>query len=135
MTYSLELEVELPDSLNTTLRLNRFTRNKKNDYWDNLIFFLTKGRLPPYPLHSARLTFIRYHYRILDYDGFVGGLKPVADALQFAGVIKNDSYYVTGPWECSQLFMKKKEGSKLWLRVTETEINTGLKELKKELKR
>ncbi len=54
---------------------------------------------------------------MLDYDGLVGSLKPVVDALVSAQVLVDDSYGTLGVWDCSQMFRPKNDGPllELWL--------------------
>lgn len=56
---------------------------------------------------------------MLDYDGLVGSMKPVVDALVTCGILKDDSYKVTGPWDVTQSFRPKKSGELLEVFVTE----------------
>jgi hypothetical protein len=74
---------------------------------------------PKAPLKRARLTLIRYSHRMLDYDGLVGSMKPVVDALVASGVLEDDSWNVLGAWSVDQRFRKKSDGPLLELLVQE----------------
>ena len=116
--YKLNLTFDvLPKSLNRELRSHRFLRSRTNKQWDWLVYHLVRNRLPPEPLQKARLKVVRRFYRTLDFDGLVGSLKPVVDALVTAKVIKDDSWNTLGAWEVSQEFRPKSEGPQLelWL--------------------
>ncbi len=118
--YILDVQLHsLPDSLNKGLRGHRMKYFAKNKKWDFLILGMVRNRLPPTPLKRARITIVRHFWRSLDYDGLVGSMKPIVDALVDAGVIVDDSYQVTGPWVVTQEFRPKKEGPLLTVRVEE----------------
>ncbi len=118
--YKLDLTLHsLPDSLNKGLRGHRMKYFKKNARWDMLIFGMARHKLPPTPLKKARITIVRHFWRTLDYDGLVGSMKPIVDALVDAGVMVDDSYAVTGPWNVTQEFRPKKEGPLLTVLVEE----------------
>ena len=118
--YKLELTFHsLPKALNKALRTNRYKANAQNKGWDLLVFGMVRGKLPPEPLKFARITLVRHFWRTLDYDGLVGSMKPVVDALVDAGVLKNDSWETLGVWGVSQEFRSKKEGPLLTVVVEE----------------
>lgn len=118
--YRLDLTLHsLPDSLNKGLRGHRMKYFAKNKRWDFLILGMVRGRLPAKPLEKARITIVRHFWRTLDYDGLVGSMKPVVDALVSAGVIVDDNWKVTGPWIIDQQFRTKKEGPLLTVSVEE----------------
>lgn len=120
--YILSLEIPwLPQSLNKSLRAHRFKRHKENQAWDAYIggMVLTVGRMPPHPLPYARIRLVRHSHRMLDYDGLVGSLKPVVDALVSARVIADDSWKVLGAWDVDQRFRPKAQGPLLEIHLTE----------------
>lgn len=118
--YSLDLTLHsLPDSLNKGLRGHRMKYFAKNKKWDLLIFGMVRGRLPEKPLPKARIRIVRHFWRTLDYDGLVGSMKPIVDALVTAGVLEDDSWTVLGQWDVSQEFRSKKEGPLLTVHVEE----------------
>lgn len=84
-----------------------------------LIFGMVRGKLPATPLKKARITITRHFWRTLDYDGLVGSMKPIVDALVTAGVLVDDSWAVTGPWVVSQEHRLKKDGPLLTVLVEE----------------
>jgi hypothetical protein len=109
--YKLELKIDhVPKSLNIALRSNRHKNNKLHKQWDQLIYLKCARNLPPKPLKKAKISITRHFYRTLDYDGLVGSLKPVVDALVTAGVLIDDNWGVTGPWIVDQVFRPKKDG-------------------------
>jgi hypothetical protein len=107
----------LPDSLNKGLRGHRMKYFSKNKKWDLLIFGMVRHQLPPKPLEKARISIVRHSWRQLDYDGLVGSMKPIVDALVTAGVLADDNWNVTGPWVVDQQFRPKKDGPLLVVEV------------------
>jgi len=75
---------------------------------------------PIKPLEKAKIDIVRYSHRTLDYDGLVGSMKPVVDALVSCGVLKDDSWKVTGQWNVNQRFRPKKDGPLLEIMVRGT---------------
>lgn len=119
--YALHLEIPaLPKSLNTSFRANKWGRYKADQGWDLLIWEMVKDKLPEVPLSKARITITRNFYRMLDYDGLVGSMKPVVDALVTAGVLADDNWEVTGPWSVDQKFRAKKAGPLLVVSIDES---------------
>lgn len=94
-------------------------RHRLNKKWELVFAGLCRGKLPAEPLKKARLTITRHAYRSLDYDGLVGSLKPIVDALVAVGVLSDDSWKVTGPWVVDQVFRPKSEGPLLTISVGE----------------
>jgi hypothetical protein len=116
--YSLSLEIPwLPTSLNESLRAGRYANNAKNKAWDQYIWHSVHGKAPPKPLKKAKLKITRHAHRMLDYDGLVGSLKPVVDALVFAQVIADDSWNVLGRWEVDQQYRPERVGQLLTIIV------------------
>lgn len=70
-------------------------------------------------MKRARIRLVRHAYRTLDYDGLVGSMKPVVDALVTARVLKDDSWNVLGRWDVDQKFRPKKDGPELEIWITE----------------
>lgn len=71
------------------------------------------GKTPTAPLQKASITIVRHSHRMLDFDGLVGSLKPVVDALVSAGVLSDDSWGVVGRWNVDQKFRSKSSGPML----------------------
>lgn len=118
--YKLCLKInQLPKSLNKKLRSNRFKNNSENKQWDKLIYLETVKKRPDLPLKKASITLVRHSYRTLDYDGLVGSLKPVVDALVFSRIISDDSWKVLGRWNVDQKFRPKALGNLLEILVEE----------------
>lgn len=118
LMYTLRLTLHsLPDSLNKGLRTNRFRYQVKNKRWDFLVAGMVRNQLPDVPLTKAKIKIIRHFWRTLDYDGLVGSMKPVVDALVSARVLKDDSWNVTGAWEVDQVFRSKKDGPLLEIEI------------------
>ncbi len=76
-------------------------------------------KLPPEPLKKARIRLVRHFYKTLDYDGLVGSMKPVVDALVTSGVLIDDSWKTLHVWDCDQVFRPKKDGPLLEIFVNE----------------
>ncbi len=121
-TYKLYLQLDqLPKSLNKKLTAGKWGRHSENKAWDMLIACeVSQKSKPVKPLLKANLTLFRHSHRMLDYDGLVGSLKPVVDALVSCGVLKDDSWKVTGKWDVEQIFRSKKEGQLLEIMVQES---------------
>jgi hypothetical protein len=118
--YHIELTLHsVPLPLNKALRRHYLKRHRLNKRWELLIAGVSRGKLPPEPLKKARLTITRHAYRSLDYDGLVGSLKPVVDALVSVGILSDDRWSVTGAWVVDQQFRRKAEGSLLTISVDE----------------
>lgn len=118
--YTLDLEVHaLPKALNRSLNAHYMKRYKTNLGWDWTIAALCLGQVPEKPLTRARIKIVRHFYRMLDYDGLVGSMKPVVDALVTAGVLESDSWNVLHIWDVDQKFRSKKDGPLLEISVME----------------
>jgi len=127
--YSIEIEIQnqLPTSLNKKLKWgSKYSNGSQAKMWDALIYSMVADQLPAEPLLKAHITIVRHSYRTLDYDGLVGSMKPVVDALVTAGVLSDDNWNVTGPWEVSQVFRPKARGSLLQVRISEREVSGSL---------
>lgn len=72
---------------------------------------------PKTPLSKAIISIVRHSHRTLDYDGLVGSLKPVVDALVTCGVLSDDSWKVLGKWNVDQKFRSKCDGPLLEILV------------------
>lgn len=114
----------LPKSLNVKLRKNRWARSRENKTWDMLIEMQIGGKRPR--LECASLSIIRHSFRTLDFDGLVGSMKPVVDALVSAGVIKDDTWDVLGKWDVDQKFRPKRDGNLLEVFIREVKTPPGL---------
>lgn len=109
--YELKIALEvLPESLNDKLRSNRHALNREMKKWEFVISEAIEGKAPPAPLKKAQVSFVRHSFRMLDFDGVVGSLKPVMDALVAAGVVKDDAWGIVGAWSVDQKFRPKNEG-------------------------
>jgi hypothetical protein len=109
--YTLRVTLNtLPKSLNKKLAMHWAKRQKENKAWDMMIACAVRDKLPKKPLEKAVIHITRHNYRMLDYDSVVASCKPVVDALVTAGVIKDDSWGVLGPWHVNQVFRPKKLG-------------------------
>lgn len=106
-----------PKATNQLLGSHFFTKHKNAQVWKNLIKCVIGKNLPQEPLTKAKLTFIRYSNRTLDFDGCVASMKPLSDGLVESKVIKNDTYTITGDWVVSQKFLKRTEGSMIYILV------------------
>jgi hypothetical protein len=116
--YKLFLQIpNLPKSLNKKLRSNRFALMRENRSFDMLLACECSAKKPKAPLERANITLIRHSHRTLDYDGLVGSMKPVVDALVSCGVLLDDSWRVLGRWNVDQRFRPKKDGPLLEIMV------------------
>lgn len=105
--------------MNKSLRTHFYRRDQLNKAWSSYIWAETNDARPAKPLTSVKLSITRYSHRMLDYDGLVGSLKPVVDALVTCRILKDDSWNVTGVWDVDQKFRKKSEGQLLEIRINE----------------
>lgn len=113
----LQLDI-LPVSLNKKLRSHRYRNHRENKSWDLIIECACQDqKRPRTPLDKARVSIVRHSHRMLDYDGLVGSMKPVVDALVSAKIIKDDSWNVTGRWDVNQKFRSKSEGPLLEIMI------------------
>lgn len=118
--YELKIELnELPQSLNKKLRKHWTKQRRESKLWDTLIYQKVFRQLPPTPLKRAKLRIVKHFWRTMDFDGFVGSLKPVVDALVTAGVIEDDSWKVLHAWDVDQVFRDKKLGPLLQIEIKE----------------
>lgn len=118
--YRLTLSLPgVPKSLNRALRTHHRGRSRDNAAWDNEIAAECHGKKPPQPLPRAKISITRHAHRMLDFDGLVGSLKPVVDALVTAGVLADDSWKVTGGWHVDQKYRPERMGPLLEILVYE----------------
>lgn len=118
--FSLRVDIPwLPKSLNVKVRAGRYANDREMKAWSNYLSAELHSRKPSKPLTKARLTLIRHAWRTLDYDGLVGSFKPVVDGLVDAGIIVDDTWAVTGKWDCDQKHRPRKAGPLLEIRVDE----------------
>ena len=119
--YVLSLVIPwLPSSLNRMIRSHRFKNHHQNVVWDNYILGETQHKRPPQPITRARIRLVRHSYRMLAYDGLVGSMKPVVDAIVSARILKDDSWKTLGQWVVDQKFRHKKAGPLLEIYLEET---------------
>ncbi|MDD0853009.1 hypothetical protein HBN50_07870 [Halobacteriovorax sp. GB3] len=122
--YHLKIEIDLEQfkgkSLNRDIRTHYKKRNKTNNEIYDLVYFKVRNSLPIRPLTNYTLKICRYSSKALDYDGFVGALKPFVDGLTRAGVIMDDKWLYSGPWKVNQQYQHKKFGQKLLIEVIES---------------
>jgi hypothetical protein len=120
VTYRLSFELPgLPARANRLLGASKFTKHKNASVWKRAVVYTTMGKLPPEPLTRVKLTLVRCNYRTLDYDSAVMCFKPVVDGLVVAGVLKNDTWAITGKWDVDQEYAPKSEAK---LKITVEEI-------------
>jgi hypothetical protein len=107
--YSLVLELEgLPRMTNPSGRpVHWAVRMKEAQKWKQLVALVVPPRNRPIqPLSKARLVFIRFSSVSPDADGLVSGFKHIVDGLVQIGVLKNDTFTITGMpeyrWERSK---------------------------------
>lgn len=120
MGYELILEIDdVPESLNRMLRTHRFKANKIKKSWYYKISKLVGPNRPKSPLKKASISIERHSNRFLDYDNAVASYKMVVDGLVLCGVLDDDNWGVTGPWEFNQIYRPKKDGGLSVLKVVE----------------
>ena len=121
--YRLSFTVQgVPKSLNGLLNMKTRSYHQYNNYkqeWKRSIEMECSDLLPGVPLEFAKIKLVRCYYRFLDYDNLVGSMKPVVDGLVSAGVLMDDKYTNTGPWDVSQEKIPKKLGGYVKVYVTE----------------
>jgi hypothetical protein len=117
--YQLYLEIEnVPSSLNVKLRSHWRAQRRESFNWRATIASSVDD-FPEKPLTRASITLIRHGPKMLDFDGLVGSMKPVVDALKRCGVLADDSWAVTGAWNVTQKYRPKSEGVLLEILVAE----------------
>lgn len=119
--------VGLPKPVNEVWGKNRMIAYRNSQVWRKSVFYTVKGFEPQKPLTRAGISCKRFGTKFLDFDGLVGSFKPVIDGLCtikekvpkgltklqkdiykerlgiiWTGVLADDSWAITGPWEVSQ---------------------------------
>lgn len=82
----------VPESLNKTLGMNRFSYMKYRKKWYWMVHLAFVGKKPPAPLRVAEIHYVRHASRFLDFENLVGSLKPVTDGLRYSKVISDDNW-------------------------------------------
>jgi hypothetical protein len=108
----------IPKSLNVKLRSHWASQRRETRTWINIIAYHLDDK-PSQPLSKVKISIVRHSYRTLDFDGLVGSMKPVIDALVRLGVIIDDSWAVTGAWDITQKFRPKSDGPRLEILLQE----------------
>jgi hypothetical protein len=118
--YSLELTIPfLPMSYNKALSTHFQKRSDSNECWDHIVHLYSRGKKPLKPLGKVKLTLVRYNYRTLDFDGLVASFKAPIDAMVTAGILKNDTWKITGKWDVDQKFLPKSKAPFITIKVEE----------------
>jgi hypothetical protein len=68
------------------------------------------GSVPRRLSRELAFSITRHSHRMLDFDGLVGSLKPVVDALVTAGILEDDSWKHLGAWHVDQKFRPERQG-------------------------
>lgn len=110
---------QFPASLNTKLRSHYFSQRRESKVWQLIVKNKARGKIPPSPLLKAKIMVIRHAHRNLDFDGLVGAMKPVVDALVRCKIIHDDNWTTIGAWDVDQVFRPKKDGQLLEVIVIE----------------
>lgn len=91
----LEIPVATP-SLNETSQAHWIAGYRLKKRWKKLVrdaFYQSRANSPG-STHDAppcaRVHIVRYGKKRLDYDNFIGGLKPLIDALKLCALIQDD---------------------------------------------
>jgi len=118
--YTLELSLPMiPIPLNQLLRMHHQVRRRINDDYKNMVKAHMKTLLrPSLPLEKATITIVRNYYRFVDWDNCVASYKGIIDILvKKEGILVDDSYFVTGPWNVTQEFRCKDDGPLSWIKI------------------
>lgn len=108
MSFRIEFEIPgTPKATNAILGRSYWVKHKNAVAWKRSVAAVTVGQKPALPLTWAKLILTRYNYRMLDYDGLVASFKPVVDGLVECGVLKNDTWKITGTWDVRQEYTPK----------------------------
>lgn len=122
--YELYIAVagELPKATNKLLGAHWKHKHGNAVKWKTIVQRACLNYRPAELLSQARITIIRHHYRMLDYDGLVASQKPVVDGLKGL-ILKDDTWKITGPWKVDQRFRAKAEGPllEIWIREVKLE--------------
>jgi hypothetical protein len=111
---------KLPKSLNVKLRSHYFELAKEHKNWVFLIALKVIGNKPDKPLNKAKIKITRYCKKYMDFDGYVGSLKPVIDALVRNDLLIDDNWNVLSDWTIDQKIVSK--GQELGLEIELEEI-------------
>ena len=104
-----------PATPNNLLRAGIWRTAGNANKWKQMVRTALGANMPPQCLKAAKITARRYSGRPLDYDGLVGSLKPLIDGVRqvrirdqivWPGVIEDDAWKVTGPWDVGQEYWK-----------------------------
>ena len=88
----VRIEIPLPTpSLNRYKRMHWGAQKRLRDQYETLIRHQMRSLDRARPHQFRRVKIERYGSRLLDVDNFVGGCKPLIDALSRAGIIWDDS--------------------------------------------
>lgn len=115
MTFKAHLKIPCcPPALNAANKKHWSERNSDAEEWRMRVWAMIKRKElpapPKTPLASARIQVIRHSSNMLDFDGVVGSMKPVIDALVKNGFILDDRWSVVGAWSVDQKYRPRKEG-------------------------
>lgn len=122
MSYRLELTIPgAPSNPMNGSHGHWRQANATRQKWKEAVRLAASGKLPAEPLEKAQITLIRNGSGLLDYDGLVASMKSLVDGLlpiyekiplggkrwkrgkpTWKGVIKDDSWEVTGDWKVVQ---------------------------------
>jgi hypothetical protein len=101
MKLTLSIPIFLPKLPNQLLGARWFIRSAEAKKWKRLVGDalveaewqrqVFKAPDPPLPMKKARITLTRCSPRQCDFDGLVGSMKPVLDALVHQKVIEDDT--------------------------------------------
>jgi len=106
----------LPPLQNIALLVHRMKRYRLSQEWHELVWAYASPQRPSKPFRRYQLSLTRFSSSEPDYDGLVASFKWVVDGLKHAQIIQDDKLSQSGPWNCSWIKCKKKEG-KIRVRV------------------
>jgi hypothetical protein len=100
----------LPKTTNAHRSSGHWDRYRDDSVWKSAVGALVGAKRPKLPVPRCRLHLTRFSSVEPDYDGLVSSFKSVVDGLREAGVILNDRYSNTGPWDCRWAKCPPKQG-------------------------
>lgn len=120
MSYKLVLEIpELPLTLNQLYTAHWRKKHQHSMKWKALVKSHLMGKEPKKPIESYHLKCTRMGSRYLDFDGLAASFKPAIDGLVEAGVLLDDGWKNTGPWELWQMLVPR---AKSLIKIEVTEV-------------
>lgn len=102
-------DMQLFPSLNILLR-EHFTKRTKR--LETIMWLIKEQKCPTYP-GTVKITYVRYHTHLQDWDNHCASFKIIGDALVKLGIIKDDKPTIVVKFVPEQERVKKKEDIKI----------------------